>query len=157
MPMNLLMKGLLDSLKNDPPPSMPVALSALLADGFVTQEGFSFLRGLRQHNQSTIRALRLSETMYQDETGYECFVNHLHIDDYAESDSLPLAMAFAGQVGSVWLSTASENTMRVIVSHNDSGSVVRCHLVRPNQSWLAEDLDSYEQDAVWFEDFIPED
>src|SRR5262249_34008593 len=123
MQMNLAMKGLLDDLVSKPPPSLPVALSAVINEGFVTQGAGSFLRWLCEHRGNAI------PPMFPDETGYECFINHIHIDTHSE-EPLPLAMVFADKVGKAWVSSGAMNSLRVIVSCNDTGCVVRCHVVR---------------------------
>ena len=92
--------------------------------------------------------------MFPDETGYECFVNHVHIDAYSPKP-LPLAMVFAEAVGKAWMISGSRNSVRVIVSCNDTGCVVRCHVIRPHQFWLDENLEAYEHDAVWVNDYTP--
>ncbi|HWG45496.1 MAG TPA: hypothetical protein VN688_22220 [Gemmataceae bacterium] len=148
MRMNLAMKGLLDDLESNSPPSLPVALSDLINAGFVTQGACSFLRGLCAHRGNAI------PSMFPDETGYECFINHIHIDTHS-AKPLPLAMVFADKIGEAWVSLGSRNSLRVIVSCNDTGSVVRCHVVRPHQSWLDENLEAYQDDAVWVNDYHP--
>ena len=92
--------------------------------------------------------------MFLDETGYECFINHIHIDAHSD-EPLPLAMVFADKIGKAWASSAEVNSLRVIVSCNDTGCVVRCHVVRPLQSWLDENLEAYQHDAVWANDYHP--
>jgi hypothetical protein len=148
MQMNLSMKGLLDDLASKPPPSLPVALSAVISEGFVSQGAYSFLRGLRNHPGNAI------PSMFPDETGYECFVNHIHIDTHSD-EPLPLAMVFADKIGNAWASSGQSNSLRVIVSWNDTSCVVRCHVVRPHQSWLDENLEAYQHDAVWVNDYHP--
>jgi hypothetical protein len=147
MRMNHSMKSLLDALVDSPPLSLPAGLSVLISDGFVTQGACSFLRGLCKHKGNTI------PSMFPDETGYECFINHIHIDDYSP-EPLPLAMEFADQVGKAWMSSGASANLRVIVSCNDTGCVVRCHVIRPHQFWLDDDLDAYKNDAVWVNDFV---
>lgn len=151
MRMNHPMKGLLDALVDSPPPSLPAELSAVTNKGFVTQGACSFLRVLCEHRGNAI------PSMFPDETGYECFINHIHIDTHS-NEPLPLAMVFADEVGKAWVSSGSSgsrNSLRVIVSCNDTGCVVRCHVVRPQQSWLDENLEAYQHDAVWVNDYPP--
>jgi hypothetical protein len=148
MRMNLAMKGLLDDLGSKPPPSLPIALSAVINEGFVTQGECSFLRGLWKHRGNAI------PSMFPDETGYECFINHIHIDTHS-AEPLTLAMVFADKLGKAWVSSGSRSSLRVIVSCNDTGCVVRCHLARPSQSWLDENLEAYEHEAVWVNDYHP--
>jgi hypothetical protein len=148
MRMNLAMKGRLEDLGSDPQPSLPVALLALIKNGFVAQGACSFLRGLCEHPGNATRS------MFPDETGYECLVNHIHIDTYSD-EPLPLAMVFADKVGEAWMSLGSRNSLRVIVSCNDTCCVVRCHVARPHQSWLDENLEAYRDEAVWVNDYHP--
>ena len=113
---NLKMKELLDALDSSCPPSLPAALLALISDGFVTQEGCSFLRGLYMLKGNA------SPSMFPDETGYECFVNHVHIDHGSAAEPLPLAMVFADGIGRAWLSSGSMESLRAIVSCNDTST-----------------------------------
>ena len=149
MRMNLTMKGLLDDLGSKPPPSLPAELSAVTNEGFVIQGACSFLRVLCEHRGNAI------PSMFPDETGYECFINNIHIDAHS-NEPLPLAMVFADEVGKAWVSSGSRNSLRVIVSCNDTGCVVRCHVVRPQQSWHDENLEAYKHDAVWVNDYSPD-
>jgi hypothetical protein len=146
--MNLAMKGLLDDLGTKPMPSLPAALSAVINEGFVTQGACSFLRALCEHQGNA------SPSMFPDETGYECCVNHIHMDTYSP-EPLPLALVFADKVGQAWMSSGSSNSLKVIVSCNDTGCVVRCHVIRPHQSWLDENLEAYQHEAVWVNDYRP--
>jgi hypothetical protein len=68
------MKRLLDSLANSRPPPIPARLATLISNGFAAQEGCYFLTDLYKLKGNT------SRSSFADETGYEYYVNHIHID-----------------------------------------------------------------------------
>jgi hypothetical protein len=64
----------------------PFANAYGVIDGFVSEEGCCFLRNLYEHRGNAC------PSMFPDETGYECFVNHIHIEGNSGTYPLPLAM-----------------------------------------------------------------
>ena len=60
---------------------VPQALLALLDDGFEDMDGGVFFRRLAK------RAMTSNASDFPDRTGWECFVNHVHVDDYFEATS----------------------------------------------------------------------
>ena len=78
-------------------------LQSVLARGFVEEQGCVVLAS-EVHNAGHVRVSDLS-----DETGYECFLNHIHIA------SLPRAMEFAQRLAYV-LAGHSADRFVVIVS-----------------------------------------
>ena len=84
-----------------------------------------------------------------------------HVDDLVEPQELartglpPLTarlgygLRFAEAIRERLVSRFPEQSFRIIVSIDEPGDVtVRFHRVRPNQSWLADDLESYGSEAV---------
>lgn len=84
---------------------------------------------------------------FPDKTGYECFVNSIHIDDFVESDYLAHACMFVEGFFNVWRQRKKKQIIRAIISSNKSGAVVKFHVIREGESWTDQDLEKYE-DAV---------
>jgi len=123
-------------------------LSQVLAQGFSVLDGAVVFTSLRKIAGS------LDVKNFPDLTGFECFVNHIHVEDELDGpvDSrtrlLRQAIAFAVAVNNQLHSLFPGKAFRVIVAASGSGSGVRFHAVRPEEEWLASDLDGYEEEAV---------
>jgi hypothetical protein len=118
---------------------LPSELGAVAAKGFIETDGCYFLEELFQNGAS------VSQRDFPDQTGYECFINSVHVDDYVEGCYLAVALHFAETLLTVWRQRGLPKTLNVIVSSDEMGAVVKCHVVRDGQSWLAEDLNKYEE------------
>ena len=95
---------------------------------------------------------------FPDDTGYEAFVNHLHVDlPDGSLDPVRVANGIA----------ALDHLQRAVESFPDAGSVrlilavsfdeyaavtVRFHRRRRGEEWLAADLEGYEQEAILVRD-----
>jgi len=123
--------------------SLSGALKAILDEGLASTDGCVLLKS----------QLRLTEpdakTRFQDETGYECFVNHVHLEDMLSSADtcvlLDQALAFADELGSLRSTTGVSEPLEYIISIDESDVNVRFHALRKGQSWLADDLETYEE------------
>jgi hypothetical protein len=91
---------------------------------------------------------------FPDLTGYECFVNHVHIEDYlrgAELGSnalLKQGILFAYKIIEEFSSSFPDKSFKVIVAINESGCALRFHLIRSGENWLSDDLEIYVQEAI---------
>jgi hypothetical protein len=123
-------------------------LSQLLAQGFTSLDGaivYTAMRGI---------AKNVKPEIFPDLTGFECFVNHIHVED--ELDGLALdqtailrqGIAFAFATQSQLRSTFPSKHFKVVVAAAAHGCGVRFHLVRPGEVWLASDLDGYGEEAI---------
>jgi hypothetical protein len=74
------------------------------------------------------------EASSQDDTGYECFINHLHIKNLAE------ALEFARQLKSALTEGFTEDFV-VIVSFDGREATVRFHKHRAGEAWLNDNLE----------------
>jgi hypothetical protein len=101
-----------------------------------------------------IPAGNLSRPIGDDETGLECSLNHFHLDCDDIGSAFGLAIAIFEKVSRLWRSSleAQVGVIRQIASiapsSLDSGKyelTYRFHVVRDGQSWLAPDLDEYEE------------
>ena len=123
-------------------------LSQLIAQGF-TDLGeaivFTAMRNIAEN---------VEPENFPDLTGFECFVNHLHVEDQLDgpgSDQTALmrqGIAFAFAAESQLCSTFPGKPFKVIVAATAHGCGVRFHLVRTGEDWLATDLDGYGEEGI---------
>jgi len=123
-------------------------LSQLLAQGFTDLDGAIVFTAM-----SNI-AENVKPENFTDLTGFECFVNHIHVEDQLDGP-IPNQIALLGQ--GIALALATESQLRstfpgklfnVIVTASAHGCGVRFHLVRPGEEWLASNLDGYSDEAI---------
>lgn len=82
---------------------------------------------------------------FPDKTGYECFINHVHIEDYVTDNLATHAWLFAARTLKKWIDEKFNGQLVAIISSDEESTTVRFHHKRPNEFWLAHDLDGYEQ------------
>ncbi|MBV9304240.1 MAG: hypothetical protein JOY53_19185 [Acidobacteriaceae bacterium] len=84
---------------------------------------------------------------FQDETGYECFVNHVHLEDILTSAGVCLlleqALLLANELSALKLNVGLFEPLEYIIVSDGNEMNVRFHVVRSGQSWLADDLGVY--------------
>jgi len=138
---NARMKALLDKLGSEPV-ELPQKLARIASEKLIAQEGCYFAKSLY------LRKGRANLAMFPDATGYECFVNHIHVDDYTEPHSvlgqLRMALSLIDQCRGCWLHSQSDQLpIRFIVSCDESSCTFRFHVIRAGQKWEADDLEGY--------------
>lgn len=127
------MRRFLGHLKTDAPTLSP-ELAGVLNAGFVEELGCVLLA-------SQARGSAFVREATQDETGYECFINHLHVRDLGE------AMELARRLNTA-LADAFAGSFVVIVSYDGRDATVRFHRLRANQPWLSENLEDYLEEGI---------
>jgi hypothetical protein len=134
MQANLRMQKLLQKLfrKSEFPKELPRNLKEILNAGFVRRGGCLLLAW---------SADRSFGGKGMDRTGYECFVNHIHIANF------PHAWLYANEL-SKKLKLSRSGECAVIVSFDGNDATVRFHKRRPGPAWCAEDLEGYREEAV---------
>lgn len=89
-----------------------------------------------------------------DKTGFECFINHIHIPFQGTKESLVSCLAHAVSIEKALIPLAENRRFRVIVgiSEDDSSSdrtcTIRFHQIRSGEDWVADDLEGYKSEAV---------
>src|SRR6266403_433701 len=83
-----------------------------------------------------------------DKTGYECFINHVHIPFDGTGASLKSCLSYAIALQKGLARIAENRRFLVIVSVSDPECTVRFHQLRQGQTWIAEDLEGYAEEAV---------
>lgn len=109
---------------------------------------------------------RPKTTNVDDETGFECSWSEVHLEDFVEagaplSELARIEVAYAMYLRKALLESPVLGNFRIIVDAQipDAGlqvgnvCSVRFHKVRPDQAWLASDLESYKENAILVFDF----
>jgi hypothetical protein len=133
MKTNQNMRRFLTELQTNPSVLSP-ELSSILASGFVEEKGCVLLAS-ETHDSVFDRAA------HQDETGYECFINHVHIERLDE------ALEFARRLKKA-LVAAFVSDFVVIVSFDGQKATVRFHRLRAGQTWLNDNLEEYREEGI---------
>ena len=124
------------------------ALSQLLAQGFTQLDGAIVFTAAHNLGEN------VEPKNFPDLTGFECFVNHVHVEDQLErpvSNEIALlrqGIAFALETETRLRSKFPRKPFKVIVASTAHGCGVRFHLRRPGEELLASDLDSYAKEAI---------
>jgi hypothetical protein len=142
MKMNQRMSALLQQADIPVPFVDDPALRALSLPAFSVVGEFVLLKNQYEPNK------HVSPADFPDKTGYESFINHVHrsFDGTAASLKSCLSYAIALQKG---LTRIAENRrFQVIVSVDDRECTVRFHQLRQGETWIAEDLEGYAEEAV---------
>lgn len=93
------------------------------------------------------RHARISD--FPDRTGFECFINHVHLPFAGTRESLARCLEYAAALQHAVASVAKGgHRVRVVVGIGDCDCVVRFHLIRPGETWLSENLEDYESEAM---------
>lgn len=117
-------------------------LKSVAEEGFVASDGCFLLARLLQAQ------VNVKFGDFPDRTGYECYINSVHIDDYAKVDFL------GGGIGLLWAlfqwwecNFQSDLVLNAIMSSDDMGAIIKFHVLRENESWVSNNLEKYE-DAI---------
>jgi hypothetical protein len=84
-----------------------------------------------------------------DKTGYECFVNHIHLKEHGNAAAvLGHAVAFCKRVSAEAVCIAPNRSVRFIITKNGKDWTVHFHTLRPDESYVSADLEGYAEEAV---------
>ena|SRR5215472_3485164 len=123
-------------------------LLRLIEPGFILSNGALLLK-------SQAKLAKVKRGAFPDRTGFECFVNHTHIEDQLQGSRptqehlLEQGLGFASTLFGRLSSSFPDTPVSVILSHSDSGCVVRFHIIREGEKWLADDLEGYGGEAIF--------
>ena len=117
--------------------SLAPSLEAIADGGFDTRDGCHILRDVALNTNAT-------RSQFGDCTGYECFVNSLHIEDYDSERPLAQALQFVMYVFRIWNVTQSSTCLTAIVSVDEFSVVTKFHAKRPGEQWLSDNIEGYE-------------
>lgn len=83
-----------------------------------------------------------------DQTGYECLINHVHFPFDGTNESLKSSLRYAVAIQKELTRIGQGHGFQVILSVDDRECTVRFHRIRPNENWIADDLEGYTEEAV---------
>jgi hypothetical protein len=135
---NRIMQGKLSIIGNDQR-TIDRELLELLASGFTVIDQCVFLSSLVKLNKNA----KIDD--FPDRTGFECYVNSVHVDDFVQSNDLEQSILFISEVFAAWNNTMHNGVIRAIISNNEFGTVVKLHLIRENESWLSANIEEYDE------------
>lgn len=143
MPANQAMLDILVALVAGSAGPLASKLAELLREELVEENGCWFLVSLREGARTA------SLASFPDRTGFECFVNHIHIGDFiGTSDVVECLRQGLRWADGLRGKLEQYGKFKIIVSYDDRDCSVRFHRVRPGESWLFDDLESYRSESV---------
>jgi hypothetical protein len=117
------------------------SLKNIADNGFYCLNGCYVFRGLPGGTNVKI-------SNFPDNTGYECFMNSLHIEDCDTEVPFAQAMLFVVATFESWNFFHSDLTLMAIVSANDQSVVTKFHVRRLREQWLSEDIEDYDDPVL---------
>ena len=127
--------GFLQHNKN----SLDTSLQQILNEGFLFMEECFFLR-------TFFPLCHVQKSDFIDKTGYECFVNSFHTDDYVGNNHLQQSILFAEKLFEKWRNENRLEILKCIISKSEYGAVVKFHIIRLGEEWIDEsNIDKFEE------------
>jgi hypothetical protein len=89
-----------------------------------------------------------------DKTGFECFINHVHLPFDGTDESLISCLEHASTLQEALMPLTGDRQFRVIVSLSEddefpkSACTVRFHQIRRGENWIADDLEGSKSEAI---------
>ena len=131
---NQKMRGYLSHLQTHESALSPELLSILIA-GFVEEKGRALLRS-KTHDSAVTRDAS------EDDTGYECFINHRHVESLAEG------LEFARRLKSALAECFTDAFVVIVLSFDGREATVRFHKQRVGQTWLNNNLEGFVKEGI---------
>lgn len=125
--------------------SLDGELADIARSGFVVRDGCVFLRSLESFQ------MHISLKSFPGRTGYECFVNSIHTDDYVNANFLACALSYLSLVFEAWNKSGLPGVLQGTISGDEFDATVKFHLLRPGETWLSDDLEGYEEAVLTVE------
>ncbi len=90
----------------------------------------------------------ITKKYFHDKTGYECFVNYVHLKFDGTRGTLRSCLEYCANLETALIALSSRRHFKIHASFSGDGSVVRFHTIRPGENWSADDLEGYKEEAV---------
>jgi hypothetical protein len=94
------------------------------------------------------RSRHHSVTDFADLRALETFINHVHFPFRDDRQSLLEAVEYSASLQKCLCEYSAEKKFVILMCVSDRRCTVRFHQARTNETWLADDLDSYHDEAV---------
>jgi hypothetical protein len=142
MKLNSKMSALLKEADISTPLNDGLALGHVESPAFEIAEGSVVLRTEFEKNR------HVSVTAFPDRTGFESFINHVHLPFNGTRESLLACLAYTDALRRGLTRLVGSRHFQVIVSIAGNGCTVRFHEVRFGERWIAENLEDYADEAI---------
>ncbi|WP_230413192.1 hypothetical protein [Paraburkholderia antibiotica] len=129
------MKKIIDELEFGKP--LIPSLKSIADAGFVKKDECYLLDSFARKSTNAKRA------DFQDCTGYECFVNSLHVEDYENEEPLAQGILLVDEVFCVWRASNPTLHLTATISADELTVVARFHVKRCGEQWLSDDIEGY--------------
>ena len=139
MKLNNRMSSLVQTLGVAWPPTEEATISKPLELEFV--EDCVLLKGQYERNKHVTM-----ESCF-DKSGYESFINHVHLPFLETKESLIDCLSYATALQRALLPLAGSRRFRVMVAISDD-CTVRFHEIRPGESPASDNIESYKSEAI---------
>lgn len=126
---------------------LPECLFEILLSGFVLKNGCILNKILYDRSTS------VNEYDFFDKTDYECFVNHIHVNDFSNNNFGNIAYTFLVEVGKLLKIRFPDQSFRGIISIDEISCSVRFHKLRIGESWCCDDINEYKEEGIFIMDF----
>ncbi|MGQ1947753.1 hypothetical protein ACT3CD_11710 [Geofilum sp. OHC36d9] len=112
----------------------------MLNRGFVEKDGCYLLK----HFSELQNHMELSD--FEDRTGYECFINSFHVDDYVRTNVFKQAILFLNKLLIIWDKQNNNLSLEVILSKTNTGFHISFYVRRIDECWIpAENVDDFKE------------
>lgn len=133
-------------------------LNILKRNNYFTVEDFSLVNvkddSLIEKNECVLSEQsysvnrHISPHSFSDKTGYECFINSFHVEDYVSENCISAAYWYLQNLFAHWNRSCANKVLVGIISNDSDSTVLRFHLYRKGEYFLDENLDAYKFEAI---------
>ncbi len=141
MKMNRRMQRILKKLKLPFPGPEFSSKDGFRRNAFMRFRGCVFLK-------QGFKLSRVSQKHFPDKTGYECFVNHVHLASDGTRRSAVSCLEYCTKLDVGLANFAPRQRFQILASFSTDGCVVRFHFIRPHETWISDDLEGYKSEAI---------
>jgi hypothetical protein len=120
--------------------TVPAEVDELIDAGVIEENGCVLFRRLAQ-------ATHPGRDRFPDDTGYEAFVNHFHLDADTPIGAVKLGHRVAHTVAHL-LRVNVDRPCRVILALDGASASIRFHIRREGEEWLSADLEGYAEPVL---------
>ena len=115
------------------------ALNEIAEGGFVESDGYLFLKKCRGMETN------VTVENFPDKSGYESFVNSIHIDDHVDDCWLEYGFSLIRGIFDQYQKLGHGKPLACITPMDDQSLTLKFHILRHGEQILAEDLERYEE------------
>jgi len=105
-------------------------------------------------NQWEVNKRHVKITDFPDKTGFEDFINHVHLPFDGTNETLIPCLEYAALLQKALMPLTQDREFRLIISLSEdkafpkSACTVRFHQIRPGENSMSEDLEGYKSEAI---------